>query len=55
MDREIKNLIEFLEERAKENRQAAEKTASEYVKGIEEGTACAYELSAKWLKEILSK
>lgn len=55
MDREIKNLVIFLEKRAKENRQSAEKTESDYMKGIEQGTACAYELCAKWLKEILSE
>lgn len=50
---ELEWLVAMLKKRAKENRQDAKRPNLEYVTGLYNGYAAAYEISAKWIEEIL--
>lgn len=49
---ELEGLVDMLRERAKETRQEA-KDQDDFPRGLYNGYASAYELSAKWIEEIL--
>ena len=51
---ELQWLVEMLRKRAKENREDAKRANPEYVTGLYNGYASAYESSAKWIEEILA-
>lgn len=50
---DIKWTINLLHKRAKENRQDAKSVKDSYLQGLYNGYASAYEISAKWLEEIM--
>lgn len=50
---ELEWLVAMLKKTAEENRQDAKRPNPKFVKGLHNGFAAAYEISAKWIEEIL--